>query len=204
MTPFRIYLWALTALTVIAVAVVPIPFLATVTGHGFRDIERVQLRSKVIGYSREQFGDGWATQRSGCTTREEAMATAYGMDSCSAPYSLWGPVSIADPYTGEDLPPFDVEIDHVYPLSAAWDMGAHAWPEDKRLAFANDPANLIVTSSTANRAKSDMLPGEWMPPDRSYGCEYSQRLSVVASAYSLPLTADDISAMRRACSRLIP
>lgn len=107
---------------------------------------------------------------------------------------------ITDPYTGEDLLPADVEIDHIFPLSAAWDMGAYAWPQEKRLAFANDPLNLVVTSSRANQAKSDSLPSEWMPPARRNRCDYSRRLAAVASKYQLAIPREDRRVMRRSCA----
>lgn len=198
MNPLKMYLWALIAITVV---VVPIPLISRfTTAHLFTEIDTVAQRAKVVGYSREEFGQGWARQPSGCTTREELMADTYGQESCSVHYAQWEPVTVTDPYTGDPLPPHDVEIDHLFPLSAAWDMGAHSWPEEKRLVFANDPANLIVTSSAENQSKSDQLPSEWMPAANQ--CEYATRLSTITTAYSLTLTHADITAMRQACSRL--
>lgn len=192
---FRLYLGALTALTLV---VVPLPVIPARVPA----VPTVPQRASVLGYSRSEFGDGWAVQPSGCTTRQEAMAAAYAQESCAASYAQWGSTSITDPYTGEPLPPHEVELDHLYPLRAAWDMGAHAWPADKRRAFANDPANLVVTSSRANQAKSDKLPGEWLPPRRAARCDYSRRLATVAAAYELPLERSDLAAMRAACSSL--
>ena len=81
-------------------------------------------------------------------------------------------------------------------------MGAHSWSDEKRRTFANDPANLIVTSSAANQSKSDKLPSQWLPSSRSYRCDYSRRLATVANAYGLPVTRADKAAMRRACATL--
>lgn len=159
-------------------------------------------RASVVGYEREAFGPGWAPAPGGCTTRTALMTRAYHAPSCATPYRQWGEVAIPDPYTGADLEPGDVEIDHIYPLAAAWDMGAHEWTDAERVAFANDPRNLVVVSAKANRAKSDKLPSEWLPPDRRARCAYSLRLVDVARDYRLPLPRPDLRAVRRACSGL--
>lgn len=109
-----------------------------------------------------------------------------------------------DPYSGQDID-FDparraqVEIDHIYPLAAAWDMGAAAWSQEMRQAFANDPLNLIAVSRSNNQAKSDQLPAAWLPPERSNRCWYVGRLAQVALKYGLPLPQDDIRVMKRQC-----
>ena len=56
--------------------------------------------------------------------------------------------TVTDPYTGNPLElTGEVEIDHVFPLSAAWDLGAHGWEPGRREAFANDPRNRRLASS---------------------------------------------------------
>ncbi|MCT1452847.1 HNH endonuclease family protein [Corynebacterium sp. p3-SID1145] len=199
MTWFRAYLAVLAAATI---AVVPFP-----TPYSLIDVpSHPHSRRTVLGYEREFFGEGgWAIQPAGCTTREAVMADAWQVESCTVPYRQWDASRTAnytDPYTGEDLEPADVEIDHIIPLRAAWDSGAHAWPEDKRTAFANDPLNLVVTSRAANQAKSDSLPSEWLPPDAGARCAYARRIADVARTYHLELPRPDVRAMRRQCSGL--
>lgn len=154
-------------------------------------VAEVPQRSTVPGYSRELFGD-WAPAGD-CTTREETVRRQGGtVIACRVSLER-------DPYTGGAAP--DVEVDHVLPLSAAWDLGAHSWPPERRRALANDPRNLVATSATANRNKSDRLPSEWMP-ERPRRCWYSRRLAAVASAYELPLPRADLRVMRRSCGML--
>lgn len=157
-------------------------------------------RLTVIGYEREEFGSGWSTGRSGCTTREELLASAYRAAVCSSVTEAEATaVSVIDPYTGEPLEIGDVEIDHVFPLSAAWDLGAYSWDAPTREAFANDPLNLVVTSRKANQSKSDQLPAQWLPPRSSYQCEYSTRVARVAATYGLGLPEADRRAVKRSC-----
>ncbi|WP_291314774.1 HNH endonuclease family protein [Corynebacterium sp. UBA2622] len=190
MRPFLVVLALLTAL------VIPFP-----TGMSrFEAPPTVAQRATVLGYSRAAFGEGWQKLDDGCTTRTTAMARAFSAESCRTPHRDWSVDPITDPYTGKALVPGDVEIDHVVPLSAAWDLGAHAWPEERRRAFANDPRNLVVTSSRANQSKSDQLPGEWMPPQRRARCAYARQLVAVAREYQLPLPRQDLRASRLVCS----
>jgi len=189
---FRLYL---AVLTVATVAIAPFPL-----GLLLIDAPLQPTRFTVTGYDREaHFGTWVPVAGTQCTSRELALADAWSAQ-CDMPYAHWDAAPISDPYTGDPLLPADVELDHLYPLSAAWDMGAHSWNQEKRVAFANDPLNLIVTSSKANQAKSDMLPAEWMPPAWRAHCAYSRRLGAVAEKYGLPLTRDDYRVMRRSCS----
>ncbi|MCT1412775.1 DUF1524 domain-containing protein [Corynebacterium sanguinis] len=193
----RYYLAALIALTL---AVIPFP-----TPRSLIDAPTnasPAQRTTVLGYERDAFGPGWAPVADGCDTRDTLMAEAFGAVSCESPHSQWVSGPITDPYTGAPLEPADVEIDHLYPLAAAWDAGAHAWPGPTRIAFANDPRNLVVTSAEANRSKSDQLPSEWLPPAIRSRCVYARRLVAVAREYSLAMPHPDLRAARRACAGL--
>jgi hypothetical protein len=103
----------------------------------------------------------------------------------------------ADPYTGRRIDfrktdAAEVQIDHLYPLARAWDMGAAHWPLQRRVDFANDQtANLLAVDGRANASKNDDGPGEWMPLNRSYRCTYVLRYLQVARKYTLPVTVAD-------------
>ncbi len=148
-------------------------------------------RITVLGYDRSRFG-GWT-----------AAGTASGAgDTRDAVLAEWfsGSPTIADPYTGEDVAADGVDVDHVYPLAAAWDFGAHAWDARARREFANDAAlNLVPVTSAVNREKSDLTPAEWLPPARELRCGYSVRYLRVAVAWELPVSVADWTAMAGAC-----
>lgn len=188
---FRTYLIALTLATAL---VLPFP-----TGTWAVSAAAGPPRATVPGYSRAEFGEGWATLGDGCTTRSTAMALAFAAGSCHVPHRQWDVSPVTDPYTGDPLAPGDVEIDHLVPLAAAWDLGAHTWDPARRRAFANDPRNLVVTSSRANQAKSDQLPSQWMPRNWRARCAYGRQLAGVAAEYGLALPRADLRAARRAC-----
>lgn len=93
-----------------------------------------------------------------------------------------------------------VQIDHVIPLSYAWQMGAAAWTEETREQFANDPLNLVAVDGPANAAKSDSGPASWLPPSKPIRCAYAARFAQVAIKYSLPVTAPDKATMSGQCA----
>lgn len=69
----------------------------------------------------------------------------------------------------------EIDIDHVVALANAWQKGAAAWPPAKRIAFANDPLNLLAVSSAAKRQKSAADAATWLPASQAYRCDYVAR-----------------------------
>lgn len=163
-------------------------------------LQTIPQRIRVLGYSRNEFGQGWApalTSQGSCSTREYMLEAQFGAASLEGCRLRHAPGK--DPYSALEFRDTTIDMDHIYPLRAAWDMGAYAWDENKRRHFANDPINLIGTTALLNREKSDLLPGEWMPPDKHAGCWYARRIALIALRYELPLSIRDVRAMRWAC-----
>lgn len=177
-------------------------------------LRTVPQRTTVPGYGREcpgpcVFGQPWTDATSApmghnsCTTREDVLARdiRQALPVPGKPCARHGG-TLLDPYSGRSVrlgdSYRDVHIDHVFPLAAAWDMGAASWPQERRERFANDvDLNLLAVTAAANMAKSDGLPSVWLPAE-PWQCFYVWRVAVVAWAYDLALSDDDIKAMRRA------
>lgn len=165
-----------------------LPRLSTLLAH----VSSQPQRHRVLGYEREAFGPGWATVGA-CTTREAILVSYFNGQDCQASGEA------TDLYTGRQMFADDVEIDHVIPLSAAWDLGAHSWDLPARVRFANDPINLVATAGPVNQEKSDALPAEWLPPDPGARCWYARRVARVAVAYDIALPEADIEVMQSQC-----
>jgi Protein of unknown function (DUF1524) len=153
------------------------------------------------GYNRtKDFGPAWSYDfdHNGCRSRDDVLARdltrVRKRDRCAVVSGV-----LADPYTGATIA-FDkahaaaVQIDHVYPLAAAWAHGARGWPQQRRVAFANDPGNLIAASGSANESKGDSTPSEWQP-QKGFRCAYAVRYISSATRYSLSITAADKRAL---------
>ncbi|MCS4489848.1 HNH endonuclease family protein [Corynebacterium sp. ES2775-CONJ] len=181
----------------------------------FDSIRVVSRRTHILGYSREEFGSGWATiPGHPCSIREEIIYSQLlespsdipresGSFCPTAPATV--PLTGPDPYstatlsTAADGSGRAIEVDHIFPLRAAWDMGAFRWETSQRRAFANDPDNLVAVSQEENQRKSDLLPSRYLPSNIHRRCWYVTRLARIAVKYDLALTKRDVSIMRRQC-----
>ena len=109
--------------------------------------------------------------------------------------------TLADPYAGETYD-FDrsanaVDIDHVVARSNAWQTGAFKFDEETLKEFGNDPLNLLAVSSSLNRQKGDGDAATWLPPNKSYRCEYVARQIAVKHKYDLWVVPPEKVAMER-------
>ncbi|UOY01912.1 HNH endonuclease family protein [Blastococcus sp. PRF04-17] len=144
----------------------------------------VKGRAPRTGYDRGNFGSGWVdTDRNGCDTRNDILARDLtgetfkpGTRDCVV---LTG--SLADPYSartigfqrGQDTSD-DVQIDHVVALSDAWQKGAQGLDAGRRIAFANDPLNLLAVDGPLNMQKGDGDAASWLPRTRPTGAPTSR------------------------------
>jgi Protein of unknown function (DUF1524) len=149
----------------------------------------------MSGYDRDKFGPAWKdTDHNGCDTRNDILARDLdNVEKRGKCVVIAG--SLDDPYTGKDITfakarAFQVQIDHVFPLGLAWQMGADHWSEDKRTELANDRDNLFAVWSRPNEQKSDKGPAEWQPR-KAFQCTYAQRFIGVADEYGLAVTRAD-------------
>jgi Protein of unknown function (DUF1524)/Excalibur calcium-binding domain/Protein of unknown function (DUF2510) len=174
------------------------------TGSAIRAVEKLPVKGRApkTGYDRAEFGSGWVdVDRNGCDTRNDMLTTElYDKTMAGSCKVLAG--TLDDPYTRTTIRfeyggPSEVDIDHLVPLSDAWQKGAAPWPFAKRVAFANDPLNLQPSDAGANRQKGDGDAATWLPPNKSYRCDYVARQAAVKTKYKLWVTAAEKEAMLR-------
>ena len=171
---------------------------------GAAQAARVQLESIPVkgrapktGYTREQFGAAWAdVDHNGCDTRNDILQRDLtdetfkpGTRDCVVATGI-----LADKYTGKTInfvrgkDSADVQIDHIIPLSDAWQKGAQQISEEQRKQLANDPLNLFAADGPTNSSKSDKDAATWLPPNRAFRCEYVARQTAVKAKYKLWVT----------------
>jgi hypothetical protein len=189
------------------------------------EVRVVAARPHPGGYERDcggrsacVFGPAWTDETDApgghddCDTRNNVLAvqlTAVSYRDGPRPCIVVAG-ELADPYTGAMIDfvksrPSEVQIDHVYPLAAAWDMGASRWPIEQRRRFANDMAdNLLAVSGPANQSKGDRTPERWLPPNPAYHCFYAGKYLTVAVRYGLPVTEGDRDALLRVAAGCEP
>ncbi len=107
---------------------------------------------------------------------------------CTVRHGQWH-----DVYTGQIFTEAsDIDIDHIVPLAHAHRHGADQWTKAQRREFANDYENLLVVDDSTNQSKSDQAPHEWLPPQKSYWCEYGKRWERVKNKYGLRVIKNEL------------
>jgi hypothetical protein len=165
----------------------------------------VKGRAPKTGYTRDEFGPAWAdVDRNGCDTRNDILARDLtnetfkpGTNNCLV---MTG--TLADKYTGTTITftrgqdtSSDVQIDHIVPLSDAWQKGAQQLNADQRKELANDPLNLMAADGPTNGAKGDKDAATWLPPNKAFRCEYVSKQVAVKARYSLWVTQPEHDAI---------
>lgn len=166
---------------------------------------KVKGRAPRTGFDRDNFGPAWSdVDHNGCDTRNDILKRDLhdetfkpGTHDCIV---LTGVLD--DPYSGKTIKfkrgqdtSTDVQIDHVIPLSDAWQKGAQQWTADKRKQLANDPLNLLAVDGPLNGQKSDSDAATWLPPRKAYRCAYIARQISVKAKYDVWVTAAEKTAM---------
>lgn len=176
----------------------------------------VPQRVRGHDYRRAAFGESWTDDttapggHNGCDTRNDVLdrdladKTYVSIKRCPTAVATG---TLYDPYTNAVVAftrgagvGASVQIDHLVPLALAWDLGARGWPEEMRVRFANDPANLLAVAGEPNQDKGDQEPADWMPPNRAFHCQYAMQFIEVLRGYRLPIDAPSATVLRDAAA----
>lgn len=177
-------------------------------------VAEIAARTRGNDYRRAAFGQSWDDDNgapgghNGCDTRNDILdrdlvdKTYVAIKRCPNAIATG---TLHDPYTNAiinlvrgDQTGAAVQIDHIVPLAYAWDQGARNWPDDLRLRFANDPANLLAVEGQANQDKGDGEPAVWMPANTAFHCQYAIQFIAVLRGYGLPVDAPSVPVLRDA------
>jgi hypothetical protein len=161
----------------------------------------VKGRAAKTGYTRSQFPHWSDPDRNGCDARNDTLKRDLtqiifktGTRDCKV---LTG--QLLDPFSGKVITfsstKSNIDIDHVVALSNAWQTGAAYFDKTKRAAIANDPLNLIAVDAKLNRQKGDGDAATWLPPLKSYRCDYVARQIAVKAKYGLWVTQPEKGAI---------
>lgn len=102
-----------------------------------------------------------------------------------------------DEYTGESYTvATQLDVDHIIPLIYAHSYGGDRWPPEKKLAFANDPMNILLVERREIRRKNNRGPSRYLPRE-DYQCQYARAWQGLAEKYDLDLDRRDETAVRR-------
>lgn len=147
------------------------------------------------GYSRDQFGEGWA-DLGYCDTRNFILKRDLkNIVMRSGENCIVQSGTLNDPYTGKIIKfvrgvrtSLAVQVDHVVALSNAWKTGAQKLSYSTRVQLANDPLDLLAVDGPTNQSKGDSDAANWLPRT-AYRCAYVSRQIAVKRKYKLWVTA---------------
>ena len=151
-----------------------------------------------------QFGGDWTDADRDCqNTRHEVLlaesttAPTLTASGCAVTAGRWTPSYDGGTYTLAS----QLEIDHLVPVSEAWDSGAQTWTQQQRVAFYNDlgyAGSLVAISSALNQSKSDRGPEQWLPP--ADVCGYVTAWTAVKVRWSLTVDPAEQAALLQQAS----
>ena len=169
-------------------------------------LEKLSIKGRApkTGYAREKFYDTWP-KIEGCSLRQKIIKREFGDsavvstdDNCTIISGEYN-----EPYTGSHLIFYQkkdisskIQIDHIVPLSDAWQKGAQNLSEEERYEFATDPLNLLAVDSDTNMKKSNGDAATWLPPNKTFRCQYIARQISVKYKYNLWITQAEYEAMK--------
>ncbi|MBR3263960.1 HNH endonuclease [Candidatus Saccharibacteria bacterium] len=158
-------------------------------------LEQLEIKGRApkTGYARTEFYNNWPNV-DGCSLRQIIIKREVGdtaeMNGCDVVAGTF-----TEPYTGQTFTATQksdfsnhIQIDHVVALSDAWQKGAQYKTKEERYAMATDPLNLLAVDSNANQQKSDGDAATWLPPNKSFRCQYVARQVSVKYKYGLWIT----------------
>ncbi len=166
----------------------------------------VKGRAPKTGYTRSQFPHWSDPDRNGCDARNDILKRDLtditykaGTRDCKV---IAG--QLLDPFSGKVITfsttKVVIDIDHVVALSNAWQTGAAYFDKALRTQIANDPLNLLAVDSKLNRQKGDGDAATWLPPNKSFRCEYVAKQIAVKTKYKLWVTSTEKEAIIRVLS----
>ncbi len=169
----------------------------------------VKGRAPKTGYTRSQFPHWSDPDRNGCDARNDTLkrdltdiTSKEGTRDCKV---IAG--QLLDPFSGKVIifspTKVVIDIDHVVALSNAWQTGAAYFDKSVRMQIANDPLNLLAVDSKLNRQKGDGDAATWLPPNKSFRCEYVARQVAVKAKYKLWVTEPEKVAITKILSNCV-
>lgn len=148
------------------------------------------------GWLRDEASDSCLNTRGKVLVRDSVSTVTYSPSGCTVEKGGWD-----DPYTAQ-LHPLarDIQIDHVVALKNAYMTGAHEWDFKKRCLYANFLGNkfhLLPVNGKENLKKSDATPSGYIPPNKTYVCQYIKVWLNIKLIWSLRVTPTETDAITK-------
>lgn len=165
--------------------------------------------SLIYSYSRSDYKH-WVDADKDCqNTREEVLIIEslqkpiLDKKGCKVIQGKW-----YDPYTDKYFTnPNDLDVDHFVPLKEVDRSGGSEWNSEKKMNYANDledSKTLIAVDKSANRAKGDKDPSDWLPTNQKYQCEYIKNWQEIKKKWNLKMDKKEADFLKEKNKECIP
>ena len=127
-------------------------------------------------------------------TRDSLKSVKLDYKGCKVESGKWYDPSVDQTYTDAE----DVEIDHFVPVKNAYIGGAWKWSKEVRCMYFNFLGNdlhLTPLNKPQNRSKADNTPERYMPPEKSYRCEYLAKWLTVKAIWNVAINPKEGAAI---------
>ncbi|MFF5923999.1 DUF1524 domain-containing protein [Streptomyces flavochromogenes] len=136
----------------------------------------------------------------GCDTRSEVLLSeAVDAPTTGAGCALTGG-RWTSYYDGQNVSdPAALRVDHLVPLSEAWESGASGWTASRRERFANDQgatATLVAVTARSLQDKAGRDPAGWVPSDAARYCRYVGEWVSTKLRWGLSADKDEVEALK--------
>ncbi|HLW57617.1 MAG TPA: DUF1524 domain-containing protein [Bacteriovoracaceae bacterium] len=150
-------------------------------------------------YKRKEWHSRWIDEDKDCqNTRAEVLierslvpVTFTNKKKCTVKSGKWNDYYFPTVLTQAK----DIDIDHLVPLYEAHKSGGAQWPKDKKVKFANDPENLVITHKVTNRKKGANTLKTWLPLHYEYACRYYHQWMYIKKKYDLKISSDEVNSL---------
>lgn len=186
-----------------AVTPTEVSFQAETPSELIRELEKLPVRDEhVEGYRRAHFGFYKDVDHDNCDTREEvyvaeAMDLMMNTRNCNIQSGKW-----FSPFDGKSSTNrADLDVVHLVSLKETWESGAWEWTDPQRNAYLNDlahPETLLVVTEASHTARKDEDPGQWVPSNDTYLCDYLKGWVYLKTLYKLSVDAGEREAIAAA------
>ena len=134
------------------------------------------------------------TTRAKVLIRDSKTQVQMSPNNCTVKQGSWYDPSVNQTFTDAQF----MEIDHFVPLKNVYISGGWQWSPEMRCLYANfmgNPMHLVPFNRTENRAKADNTPERYMPPEKSYRCEYLYKWLTVKAIWKVALNPNEATAI---------
>lgn len=161
-------------------------------------VESYERRKHFGGWVKDKNSGDCFNTRNKVLVRDNIGTLKFKEDNkCSVAEGLW-----IDPYSGVEMTNAqdEIQIDHMIPMSEAYQSGAHNWSFKQRCLFGNYLGyknHLLPVYGEENNNKGSQTPEDYMPTLTGYHCQYLKDWLKIKTIWGLHFSPTEVAAIKQ-------